>query len=124
MSKRTKLATTAKHILMINDSLSYYVPSTYDYNDIELRIFNQMWPDTAGGMSTPGTIAGQAMTIQTTYVIYNSLLDLYHIFFDGQFAYKIYGHQANDNFLKDLKSENLKDKGSYKDYLKCEDDNE
>lgn len=115
--KRSKLATIAKHILMINDTLPYHVDSIYDDQQIDLEIFEQLWPDTSGGMSMPGTVAGCAMTMQTTYVVYNKKNNIYHIFFDGIFAYKIHGNQAKQEFFEDLSSKELKSKGEYKKYL-------
>lgn len=115
--KITGLATIAKHILMINDSLPYHVNSVYHDKQIELEIFEQLWPDTSGGMCMPGQVACSAMTLQTTYVIHNKELNVYHVFFDGLFAYMIQGNQANELFFTDLQSKNLKNRGRHKEYI-------
>ena len=51
-----------------------------------VAMFPQMWPDTAGGFSMPGTVAGQALTTQITTVMEahtpDTGEDFYGVFFD------------------------------------------
>lgn len=117
--KINQLTTISKHILMIKD----YLQQNHVYHDkhIDIDIFEQLWPNTAGGMSTPKQVSCDAMTLQLTYVIHNTELNIYHIFFDGLFAYTI--NKANNQFFTDLKTKNLTNKGNYKQYIKKEEDN-
>ena len=75
-----------------------------------IDMFPQTWPDTAGGFSEPGTVAGQAFTTQLTTVmhvhIHNTGKEYYGIFFDNGPAYIV--DHTNETFLKDLKEHNLK----------------
>ena len=119
--KTNQLTTISKHILMINDSLQQN--QVYHNKHIDIDIFEQLWPNTAGGMSIPGQVSCNAMTLQRTYVIYNKELNIYHIFFDGLLAYTIKGNKANNQFFTDLKTKNLTNKGNYKQYIKKEEDN-
>lgn len=113
---RITLSKIAKHLLMINDYLPLVIPHGYDISNIDVKMFKQVWSNTAGGMCTPGMIAGQGFITQMTYVIYNPDFGLYHIFFDGQFAYKISKDEATEEFIKDIQNEQLKARGYYKKY--------
>lgn len=113
---KISLSQMAKHLLMINDYLPCCIPQGYDINDINVKMFKQIWGNTAGGMCTPGMIAGQAFVTQMTYVVYNSNFNLYHVFFNGQFAYKISGDKSTQQFINDMQNEQLKSKGYYKEF--------
>ena len=73
-------------------------------------MFPQTWPDTAGGFSEPGMVAGQAFTTQFTTVmkvyVHDTEEEYYGIFFDNKPAYIV--DNTNEAFLKDLKEHNLK----------------
>lgn len=77
-----------------------------------VAMFPQTWPDTAGGFSKPGTVAGQAFTTQITTVMEAQTLDtgedLYGVFFDNAPAYLVY--HASEAFFKDLNTHCLKSK--------------
>lgn len=73
-------------------------------------MFPQTWPDTAGGFSEPGMVAGQAFTTQFTTVmrvyVHDTEEEYYGVFFDNKPAYIV--DNANETFFKDLKEHNLK----------------
>ncbi len=75
-----------------------------------VTMFPQTWPNTAGGFSEPGMVAGQAFTTQFTTVmrvhIHDTEKEYYGIFFDNIPAYIV--DNANEVFFKDLKEHNLK----------------
>lgn len=73
-------------------------------------MFPQTWPNTAGGFSEPGMMAGQAFTTQFTTVmrvyVHNIEKEYYGVFFDTKPAYIV--DNANETFFNDLKEHNLK----------------
>lgn len=75
-----------------------------------VSMFPQTWPDTAGGFSRPGTVAGQAFITQITTVMeahtFDTGEDFYGVFFDNAPAYLI--DHAPEAFFKDLKAQCLK----------------
>ena len=77
-----------------------------------VAMFPQNWPDTAGGFSRPGVIAGQAFTTQITTVmeahISETEEDFYGVFFDNVPAYFV--EHAPEAFFKDLNAQSLKSK--------------
>ena len=78
---------------------------------IELvNMFPQTWPDTAGGFSEPGTVAGQAFTTQFTTVmrahVYDTDEEYYGVFFGNKPAYIV--DNANEIFFEDLRNQRLK----------------
>ena len=73
-------------------------------------MFPQTWPNTAGGFSEPGMVAGQAFTTEITTVmkvyVYDTKEEYYGVFFGNKPAYIV--DHANETFFKDLKEHNLK----------------
>ncbi len=73
-------------------------------------MFPQTWPDTAGGFSEPGMVAGQAFTTQFATVmrvyVHDTKEEYYGVFFGNELAYIV--DNANETFFKDLKEHNLK----------------
>lgn len=78
-----------------------------------LDMFLQTWPNTAGGFSEPGMMAGQAFTEEYTTVakcqrsneISGPSQDMYIIFFGNHGAYTI--TNPSDAFFSDLKNRKL-----------------
>lgn len=77
-----------------------------------IDMFPQTWPDTAGGFSGPGMVAGQAFTTQFTTVmrvyVHDTQEEYYGVFFDNKPAYIV--DNANETFFKDLRNRQLKSK--------------
>ena len=75
-------------------------------------MFPQTWPNTAGGFSEPGIVAGQAFTTEITAVmkvyVHDAQEEYYGVFFGNKPAYLV--DNVNNTFLKDLKDHNLKSK--------------
>lgn len=75
-----------------------------------VAMFPQAWPNTAGGFSRPGIIAGQAFITQITTVmevhISDTGEDCYGVFFDNAPAYFV--DHAPEVFFKDLRAQSLK----------------
>jgi len=75
-------------------------------------MFPQIWPDTAGGFSEPGMVAGQAFTTQFTTVmrvyVHDTKEEYYGVFFGNRPAYIV--SNANEVFFEDLRNRQLKSK--------------
>ena len=75
-------------------------------------MFPQTWPNTAGGFSRPGIIAGQAFTTEITTVmtayIHDTKEEYYGVFFGNRPAYIV--DHANETFFEDLKNRQMKSK--------------
>ena len=75
-------------------------------------MFPQTWPDTAGGFSEPGMVAGQAFTTQFTTVmrvyVHDTKEEYYGVFFGNRPAYIV--SNANEFFFEDLRNQQLKSK--------------
>lgn len=79
--------------------------------DLE-SMFPQTWPDTAGGFSRPGIIAGQAFTTEITTVmkvfVHDTKEEYFGVFFGNKPAYLV--SNANEVFFEDLRNRQLKSK--------------
>lgn len=75
-------------------------------------MFPQTWPDTAGGFSEPGMVAGQAFTTQITTImrvyVHDTEEEYYGVFFGSKPAYIV--DHANETFFEDLKNRRIKSK--------------
>ena len=75
-------------------------------------MFPQTWPDTAGGFSEPGMVAGQAFTTQFTTVmrvhVHDTKEEYYGVFFGNKPAYIV--DHPYEAFFEDLKSRQMKSK--------------
>ncbi len=75
-------------------------------------MFSQTWPNTAGGFSGPGMMAGQAFTTEITTVmkihVYDTKEEYYGVFFGNKPAYIV--DHANETFFEDLKNRQMKSK--------------
>ena len=75
-------------------------------------MFPQTWPDTAGGFSEPGMVAGQAFTTEITTVmkvyVHDTKKEYYGVFFGNKPAYIV--DLANEIFFEDLKNRQIKSK--------------
>ncbi len=85
----------------------------YKNISITFDMFLQTWPDTAGGFSEPGMMAGQGFTDEYTTVAkcqrYNNISEppqiIYAIFFGNHGAYTI--TNPSEKFFSDLKERRL-----------------
>lgn len=66
-------------------------------DDFDITLFSQTWGSTALGF---GGFGGMAITEAYTTVILYTPLDIYAVYFDGDFAY--YVLNANEQFYHDL----------------------
>ncbi len=88
--------------------------------DIELDVimFPQVWANTAIGFDMNAKneiIEGSPIPTKAyTTVIYNIDLDLYYVFFDNRFCYKVVN--PSHKFFEDLRNNNLKGLSKYKYY--------
>ncbi len=77
-----------------------------------VNMFPQTWPDTAGGFSEPGMVAGQAFTTEITTVmkvyVHDTEEEYYGVFFGSKPAYIV--DNANEAFFEDLRNQQLKSK--------------
>lgn len=77
-----------------------------------VNMFPQTWPDTAGGFSRPGIIAGQAFTTEITTVmkvfVHDTKEEYFGVFFGNKPAYIV--SNANEVFFEDLRNRQLKSK--------------
>lgn len=75
-------------------------------------MFPQTWPDTAGGFSEPGMVAGQAFTTEITTVmtvyVHDTKEEYYGVFFGNKPAYIV--DHPYEAFFEDLKSRQMKSK--------------
>ena len=100
----------ARDVLDIEDILNKILSYNINIKQLKLKAFVQVWENTSCGFEGIGC---SKITEQMTYVVYNSLLNKYYVFFGNRFAYKVIG---NENFLNDLALCNLKGMSSYKNF--------
>lgn len=74
--------------------------------DMEVYVFPQVWPTTAGGFAEPGTVAGQAFTRQYTTVLFCG--DFAMVSFGDRPAYMV--SKPTKAFMEDFKAMNMKSK--------------
>ena len=74
--------------------------------DIDVHVFPQIWPNTAGGFSAPGIMSGQAFIKQYTTVMLCGTFAI--VFFGNQPAYMI--NNTNEEFKKDFDRRQMKSK--------------
>lgn len=72
-------------------------------NAFDYYVFPQMWGSTALGFEG---IGGDAMTIASTVIAYNSYTKFALVFFGEEFAYLV--KDPNESFFKDKLEENMK----------------
>lgn len=95
-----------------NDS-KFFIP------DITAQVFPQIWgsTNTAFDITANGhaAIGGCAMTTAYTVVMYESQSNIYFVFVNNKFCYKI--KDPNEVFFEDLKNQNLTSLSKYEKYL-------
>lgn len=86
--------------------------------EFDIYVFPQVWPSTCLGIDCDengeGFIGGQAMTKAFTSVFYDTLNEIYVVFFDDNIAYIV--SNPTDEFYEDLKNNNLKSRSKAKIY--------
>lgn len=76
-------------------------------DDIEVRVFRQLWGSTATGFDDGSTMSGSAMTYSYTSVFmckHDGKL-VCGVFFGNRLGYTIFN--PNDNFIEDLRNNNM-----------------